>query len=197
MLPFRPFDDFRQPPNSSCTSPLDADRRLRARDPLGASAACRSPGQSEIQVSLEHSSFLQSRHRGQDPGGSAELTRPSIDQNHLADKTANKKDCSVRTLYPECTMVVIQLRQPELSTKMREIRFVRWPIPKPPAVTPRAHESREAICPHEVHSQTQPPRPRSLSRARDEVLLTARRNTRRLVKFLCFASPPIASACLA
>jgi hypothetical protein len=77
------------------------------------------------------------------PGGAELTSTGNIDQGHIVYYRANKNDCSVCSLKPKCTTAVVR-RAHETSTRMCEIRFVRWPTPRPSSS--HAASARRSRC---------------------------------------------------
>jgi hypothetical protein len=129
------------------------------------------------------------------PGGAELTSTGNIDQGHIVYYRANKNDCSICLLKAKCTTAVVRKVTRDLHEEVRDrVRAL--------ANTEAFQQSRRERKKVEMRFahmkrilRLDRLRLRGLSGARDEVLLTATaQNLRRLVKLVCRAPPPLASA---
>ena len=129
------------------------------------------------------------------PGGAELTSTGTIDQGHIVYYKASKNDCSTCRLKVKCTTSVARKVTRDVNEDVRDrVRAL--------ANTEAFHQSRRERKKVEMRFahmkrilKLDRLRLRGLSGARDEVLLTATaQNLRRLVKLLCRAPPPVATA---
>ena len=132
------------------------------------------------------------------PGGAQLTSTGNVDQGHIVYYRANKNDCSSCSLKPKCTTAVVRKVTRDVDEDVRE--HVRA-LANTEAFQQSSRE-RKKVEMRFAHMKRifrlDRLRLRGLSGARDEVLLTATaQNLKRLVKLLCRAPPPLATACTA
>jgi transposase len=130
------------------------------------------------------------------PGGAELTSTGNIDQGHIVYYRANKNDCSICALKPNCTTAVVRKVTRDIDEDVRDqVRALANT-----EAFQQSQRERKKIEMRFAHMKRifrlDRLRLRGLSGVRDEVLLTATaQNLRRLVKLLCRAPPPIAAPC--